>query len=77
LSGAPDGVRRKAAGVAEMWIAAMADAARRGGRPAGTARAAAEDAFARIEGGLVYGRLFGRGEPFQRALAELPALLLD
>ena len=76
LSGAPDGVRRKATAVAEVWIAAMADVARRGGRPAAQARAAAEDAFARIEGGLVYGRLFGRGEPFQRALAELPALLL-
>jgi TetR/AcrR family transcriptional regulator, lmrAB and yxaGH operons repressor len=76
LSGAPDAVRAKAAEVAEMWISAMADAARRGGRPAARARAVAEDAFARIEGGLVYGRLFGDGGPFRRALAELPELLL-
>src|SRR5882757_10677970 len=76
LSGAPDGVRRKAAGVAEGWIAAMADVARRAGRPASEARPAAEDAFARIEGGLVYARLFADGAPFQRALDELPALLL-
>jgi TetR/AcrR family transcriptional repressor of lmrAB and yxaGH operons len=76
LSGAPDSVRQKAAAVAESWITAMADAARRAGRPAGQARAAAEDAFASIEGGLVYGRLFADGAPFQRALAALPGQLL-
>ena len=76
LSGAPDSVRARAAGVAEVWISAMADLARREGRPAPEARTSAEDAFARIEGGLVYGRLYGERGPFQRALAELPAMLL-
>jgi AcrR family transcriptional regulator len=76
LTGAPEGVRRKAARVAEVWISAMADVARRGGRPEAEARAAAEDAFALIEGGLVYGRLFGDGAPSRRALARLPDLLL-
>ncbi|MEU7527175.1 TetR/AcrR family transcriptional regulator [Saccharothrix sp. NPDC042600] len=76
LSGAPEGVRRRAAQVAEVWISAMADVARRGGRSPEDARAAAEDAFAWAEGGLVYGRLFDDGAPFRRALARLPELLL-
>lgn len=77
LSGAPEAVRRRAAKVAEVWVSAMADVARRGGRGEAEARAVAEDAFAWIEGGLVYCRLFGDGAPFQRALARLPELLLD
>ncbi|RKT53754.1 TetR/AcrR family transcriptional regulator [Saccharothrix australiensis] len=76
LSGAPDRVRLRAAAVADGWISAMADAARRGGRAEDDARSAAEDAFAQVEGGLVYGRLFGDGTPFRRALARLPDLLL-
>ncbi|MBB6380825.1 AcrR family transcriptional regulator [Pseudonocardia eucalypti] len=76
LSGAPEPVRTKAASVARTWITTMADAAQRGGRPAGEANAAAEDAFVRIEGGLVHGRLFGDGAPFRRAIAELPDQLL-
>ncbi len=76
LHGAPERVRRRAAEVAEMWVSTMADAARRGGRPEIEAREAAEDAFAWLEGGLVYGRLFGDGGPFQRALGRLPELLL-
>ncbi|WP_433264595.1 TetR/AcrR family transcriptional regulator [Actinosynnema sp. CS-041913] len=76
LSGAPERVRLRAAAVADVWISAMADVARRGGRSEPEARAAAEDAFAWIEGGLVHGRLFGDGTPFQRALGRLPDLLL-
>ncbi|WP_309111232.1 TetR/AcrR family transcriptional regulator [Saccharothrix sp.] len=76
LSGAPESVRRRAAQVAEVWVSAMADVARRGGRSVEEARAAAEDAFAAAEGGLVYGRLFGDGGPFRRALARWPDLLL-
>lgn len=76
MSGAPDTVRARAAGVAELWISTMADTARRGGRSATQARTAAEDAFVQVLGGLVHGRLFGNREPFQRALAQLPDLLL-
>ncbi|MEJ2858254.1 MULTISPECIES: TetR/AcrR family transcriptional regulator [unclassified Saccharothrix] len=76
LSGAPDAVRQRAAQVAEVWISAMADAACRAGRAPEEARAAAEDAFAWAEGGLVYGRLFGDGGPFKRALDRMPDLLL-
>lgn len=77
LHGAPDSVRAKAAEVADMWIATMADAARRGGRPATEARAAAQDAFAQVLGGLVHGRLFNDREPFKRALTQLPSKLLE
>ncbi|CCH32071.1 TetR/AcrR family transcriptional regulator [Actinosynnema sp. NPDC047251] len=76
LGGVPEAVRRRAAGVAELWIGAMADAARRGGRSGEDARTAAEDAFALMEGGLVHGRLFGDSGPFRRALTRLPDLLL-
>lgn len=76
LSGAPDSVRAKATEVADLWIATMADAARRGGRPAPEAHPAAQDAFVQVLGGLVYGRLFGDRGPFQRALTQLPDLLL-
>jgi AcrR family transcriptional regulator len=77
LSGTPDAVRARAAGVARMWIDAMAAAAVRSGRPAELARTSAEDAFVRIEGGLVFGRLFSDSSAFERALADLPRMLLD
>lgn len=76
LSGTPDAVRAKATAVAELWVSAMATAAQRAGQPATEARRRAEDAFARIEGGLVFGRLFGDASAFERALAELPRQLL-
>nr|AFV52128.1 TetR-like transcriptional regulator [Streptoalloteichus sp. ATCC 53650] len=76
LSGAPERVRRRAGAVADVWISAMAEVARRAGRAEADARAVAEDAFAQVEGGLVYGRLFGDGGPFERALTRLPDLLL-
>lgn len=77
LGGTPDGVRTKATAVAALWVGAMAAAAERGGRPHAEARGRAEDAFARIEGGLVFSRLFGDASPFERALAELPRQLLE
>ncbi|HEY2101122.1 MAG TPA: helix-turn-helix domain-containing protein [Pseudonocardia sp.] len=77
LAGTPDAVRARAAGVARVWIDAMAAAAVRAGRPEESARASAEDAFVHIEGGLVFGRLFGDPAAFRRALADLPRLLLD
>ncbi|MEU4806195.1 TetR/AcrR family transcriptional regulator [Actinosynnema sp. NPDC023587] len=77
LGGVPEPVRRRAAEIAEVWISTMADAATREGRAPASARAAAEDAFALMEGGLVHGRLFGDSGPFRRALTRLPDLLLD
>ena len=76
LSGAPESVRALAADVTSVWIDAMTGAAARGGMAPEPARHAAEDAFARIEGGLVLARLRVDPAPFRRAIAELPRLLL-
>jgi AcrR family transcriptional regulator len=76
LSGAPEGVRASAAGITASWIDAMATAAERGGASPDAARAAAEEAFVRIEGSLVLARLRGDPAAFRRAIAELPQMLL-
>lgn len=76
LSGAPAGVRELAAAIATDWIGGMAGAAVRGGATPEAARILAEDAFGRMEGGLVLARLLGDPAPFRRAIAELPKLLL-
>ena len=76
LTGAPDSVRAIAADITTMWIDAMAAAAARGGADADAARVAAEDAFTRIEGGLVLARLRGDPTAFRRAIAQLPRMLL-
>ncbi|MHA6617674.1 TetR/AcrR family transcriptional regulator [Pseudonocardia sp. DLS-67] len=76
LSGAPEGVRASAAEITGAWIDAMAAAARRGGASPAAGRAAAEDAFIRIEGSLVLARLRGDPAAFRRAITELPRMLL-
>ena len=77
LSGAPDGVRATAAEITASWIDAMAAAAGRAGASPATARAAAEEAFVRIEGSLVLARLRGDPTAFRRAISELPQMLLE
>jgi TetR/AcrR family transcriptional repressor of lmrAB and yxaGH operons len=76
LSGAPESIRASAAEIAAGWIDAMAAAAERGGAAAAEARLVAEEAFVRIEGGLVLARLSGDPTAFRRALADLPRMLL-
>ncbi|QYN32456.1 TetR/AcrR family transcriptional regulator [Pseudonocardia sp. DSM 110487] len=76
LSGAPEGIRAKAAEITTSWIEAMAVAARRGGARPADARLAAEEAFVRIEGSLVLARLNGTPTAFRRAITELPRMLL-
>jgi TetR/AcrR family transcriptional repressor of lmrAB and yxaGH operons len=76
LSGAPEGIRVIAAEIATAWIDAMATAAGRGGAGAAAARLAAEEAFIRIEGSLVLGRLRGDPTAFRRTMTELPLMLL-
>lgn len=76
LSGAPETVRAMAADVTNLWIDGMAGAAVRGGATPQAARITAEDAFTRLEGGLVLARLLGDPTAFQRAVAALPELLL-
>lgn len=76
LSGAPESVRAIATEITGAWIDAMAAAAARGGASPDAARAAAEEAFVRIEGSLVLARLRGDAGAFRRAIAELPRMLL-
>ncbi|GAA5135884.1 TetR/AcrR family transcriptional regulator [Pseudonocardia adelaidensis] len=76
LSGAPESVRASAAEITAAWIDAMAAAGGRGGASPDAARAAAEDAFVRIEGSLVLARLRGDPTAFRRAITELPQMLL-
>ena len=75
LSGAPESVRAIATRLAALWVDAMAAAAVRAGRPPESARAAAQDAFVRIEGGLVFARIFGDPSAFRRTLDQLPSIL--
>jgi hypothetical protein len=76
VSGAPGSVREKAA-------AGGGDLDHRDGRRRPPGRSARRSGtgrrrgrLARVEGGLVSGRLFAVGAPFQRALAALPGQLL-
>jgi TetR/AcrR family transcriptional regulator, lmrAB and yxaGH operons repressor len=77
LAGAPAELRDHARALATAWLDAMADAARRAGRSPDGARRAAEDAFVRVEGALVLGRVTGDTRAFADALALLPRLLTD
>ncbi len=75
LAGAPPKLREHARALAMAWIDAMAAAARRSGHRPGPARRAAQDAFVRIEGALVLGRVTGTTGAFADAMALLPSLL--
>ena len=59
----------------DAWLGAMAAAAREAGLSPAVARQRAEDAIIRIEGALVLARISGDTGPFERTLAELPAIL--
>ena len=75
LSGAPDAVLAGAREMSRVWIEGMEAVARRGGQEEDAAREAAQDAFVRIEGALVYARVFGDQAPYERVLGELVELL--
>ncbi|GAA2694855.1 MULTISPECIES: TetR/AcrR family transcriptional regulator [Actinosynnema] len=75
LTGAPEPVRERSRALAESWIAAMAEAARRAGRAPQEAEAAAKQAFLRVEGALVLARVTGDNGTFGETLALLPDLL--
>jgi AcrR family transcriptional regulator len=76
LSGAPDPVLAGAREMSRVWVEGMEAVALRAGRDAESARSAAQDAFVRIEGALVYARVFGDSAPYERSLDELVDLLL-
>ncbi|MCE0764624.1 TetR/AcrR family transcriptional regulator [Pseudonocardia kujensis] len=76
LAGAPAEIRDRARSLATAWIDAMTDAARRAGHRPDAALRAAKDAFVRIEGALVLGRVTGDTGAFAEAVALLPTLLM-
>jgi TetR/AcrR family transcriptional repressor of lmrAB and yxaGH operons len=57
------------------WLDALADLAHEAGRSRSRARAAAEEALARIEGALILAAAQGNTKPFQSALRDLPRVL--
>lgn len=59
----------------QVWLGAMAEVAVEAGLGPEMARRRAQEALVRIQGSLVLARAAGNTEPFQHALAELPALL--
>jgi len=59
------------------WHEAFSRLARESGIPTGTAKSRAEQAIVEIEGGLVVSRATASSQPFLRAIARLPALLLN
>lgn len=61
----------------ERIITALTKLARDAGHAPRPARARAERALMLLHGGLVVSRGMGAGEPFKRALADLPRELLD
>ncbi|GIE36942.1 TetR family transcriptional regulator [Actinoplanes italicus] len=76
LRGAPDDIRARAARLATVWLAAMADVARRAGATPRDADRRARTALVSIEGALVVARVLEDPAEFQLALAGLPRTLL-
>lgn len=76
LAGAPAPLRDHARSLAAAWIDAMTAAARRAGHRPEAAVRAARDAFVRLEGALVLGRVTGDTGIFAETLALLPSLLV-
>ncbi|MFD4635887.1 TetR/AcrR family transcriptional regulator [Lentzea sp. NPDC058436] len=76
LAGTPEKVRNQARLLATTWIDAMADASRRAGRDQADALRAAKEAFLRVEGALVLGRVLGDTDAFADSVALLPGILL-
>ncbi|MDD7940444.1 TetR/AcrR family transcriptional regulator [Actinomycetospora lutea] len=76
LAGAPAPLRDRARSLATAWLDAMTDAARRAGHRPEAAVRAARDAFVRVEGALVLGRVTGDTGVFAETVALLPSLLV-
>ncbi|MFD9701849.1 TetR/AcrR family transcriptional regulator [Lentzea sp. NPDC059081] len=76
LAGTPEKIRDQARALATTWIDLMADASRRAGRAPADALRAAKDAFLRIEGALVLGRVTGDTNAFAESVALMPSILL-
>lgn len=58
------------------WVEALAKAARESGVPTKKARQQAQDVIGRIQGSLVMARVLKDCGPFERAISEIPTVLL-
>ncbi|WNV88008.1 TetR/AcrR family transcriptional regulator [Umezawaea sp. Da 62-37] len=76
LAGTPEKVRDQARALAKTWIDVMAEASRRAGREPDEALRAAKNAFLRIEGALVLGRVLGDTSAFAESVALMPSILV-
>lgn len=75
ITGAAEEVKQSLRGTMRQWLDAFAGVAKESGLTAAQARARAEEAIVRIEGGLVLSRVLGEPTAFERALKAVPELL--
>ena len=71
LGGSPPAIQRHAKLTLELWVTKFEKLARESGLDRATARRAAEDAVAALEGGLVLARVSGDRDAFRRAVESL------
>jgi AcrR family transcriptional regulator len=71
LGGSPPAIQRHAKLTLEVWVTKFEKLARESGLDPATARLAAEDAVAALEGGLVLARVSGDRDAFRRAVESL------
>ncbi|SEF51655.1 transcriptional regulator, TetR family [Bryocella elongata] len=75
IPGASQELKEALRATMQAWLDAFAAVAKEAGISGAQARARAEEAITRIEGGLVLSRVMGDGAPFERALKAVPELL--
>ena len=71
LGGSPPAIQKHAKLTLEFWVTKFEKLARESGLDLATARRAAEDAVAALEGGLVLARVSGDRDAFRRAVESL------
>lgn len=71
LGGSPPAIQKHARITLEFWVSQFEKLARESGLNPATARLAAEDAVAALEGGLVLARVSGDRDAFRRAVESL------
>jgi TetR/AcrR family transcriptional regulator, lmrAB and yxaGH operons repressor len=71
LGGSPAAIQKHARLTLEFWVTQFEKLARESGLDPATARLAAEDAVAALEGGLVLARVSGDRDAFRRAVESL------
>jgi TetR/AcrR family transcriptional regulator, lmrAB and yxaGH operons repressor len=71
LGGSPPAIQKHARLTLEFWVSQFEKLARESGLGHATARLAAEDAVAALEGGLVLARVSGDRDAFRRAVESL------